>query len=90
MGYQNQSSAWLFGGNNVTLTGRGGQFNGSGQVWYDFNNGTSNYPRRPHQITFTGLYNSVIKNMRFVQSQMWTVCFGFLFLWYQSLIIIAR
>ncbi|KAL9073775.1 MAG: hypothetical protein Q9157_004621 [Trypethelium eluteriae] len=74
MGYQNQSTAWQFGGTNVHLHGHGyGTLNGNGQVWYDFNKGQSNYPRRPHQITFTGLYDSVIENMRFVQSQMWTM-----------------
>lgn len=46
-----------------------GTFDGNGQAWYDFTNGASNYPRRPHQITFGGLTNSVIENMRFVQSQ---------------------
>ena len=74
MGYQNQSTAWRFGGNNVYLHGNGyGTLDGNGQVWYDFINGQSNYPRRPHQITFTGIYNSVIADMRFVQSQMWTM-----------------
>ena len=74
MGYQNQSSAWLFGGDNITLNGNAyGTLDGNGQVWYDYINGTSNYPRRPHQITFTGLTNSVITGMRFVQSQMWTM-----------------
>ncbi|EME40324.1 glycoside hydrolase family 28 protein [Dothistroma septosporum NZE10] len=75
VGYQNQSSAWFFGGNHIHLhssTGRGA-LNGNGQVWYDFTNGASNYPRRPHQITFSHLTNSVIEHMRFLQSQMWTM-----------------
>ncbi|KAI9656253.1 MAG: hypothetical protein M1821_004916 [Bathelium mastoideum] len=74
MGYQNQSTAWRFGGSNIYFHGNGyGTLNGNGQVWYDFINGQSNYPRRPHQITFTGIYDSVISDMRFVQSQMWTM-----------------
>ncbi|KAI9708905.1 MAG: hypothetical protein M1820_003599, partial [Bogoriella megaspora] len=74
MGYQNQSTAWRFGGRNIHLYGNGyGTFDGNGQVWYTFINGTSNYDRRPHQITFTNISDSVIENVRFVQSQMWTM-----------------
>lgn len=50
-----------------------GTFNGNGQVWYDFIGSASNYPRRPHQITFNGLKHSVIENINFWQSQMWTM-----------------
>ena len=32
VGLQNQSTSWLFGGTNVTLTG-GGSINGNGQAW---------------------------------------------------------
>ncbi|KAK8044746.1 pectin lyase-like protein [Apiospora rasikravindrae] len=74
VGYQNQSSAWLFGGDNVRWNGHGyGTLDGNGQVWYDFVNGTNNYPGRPHQITVTGSRDSVFQGIRFVQSQMWTV-----------------
>lgn len=74
VGYQNQSSAWLFGGEDIRWNGFGyGTLNGNGQAWYDFANGTNNYPGRPHQITFTGTRNSVFENIRFVQSQMWYV-----------------
>jgi len=31
VGLQNQSTAWLFGGTNVSMTG--GTFNGNGQTW---------------------------------------------------------
>lgn len=72
VGYQNQSSAWLFGGESVTWDGHGvGTLDGNGQVWYDYINGTNNYPGRPHSITFTGMRDSVIESLRFVQSQMW-------------------
>ncbi|KAK4631571.1 Alpha-L-rhamnosidase rgxB [Fulvia fulva] len=74
VGYQNQSSAWLFGGENIRWDGFGyGTLDGNGQVWYDFINGTNNYPGRPHQITITGTTSSVFERTRFVQSQMWTM-----------------
>ncbi|KAJ3759199.1 pectin lyase fold/virulence factor [Lentinula raphanica] len=74
VGYQNMSSAWLFGGEDIRWDGHGhGTLNGNGQVWYDFNNGTSNYPGRPHQITITGTRDSVFEGIRFIQSQMWTM-----------------
>ncbi|KAF2165295.1 glycoside hydrolase family 28 protein [Zasmidium cellare ATCC 36951] len=75
VGYQNQSTVWIFGGDNVWLHGGGvGTFNGSGQVWYEsiiafFDN----YPRRPHQITLGNLTNSAITGLNFYQSQMWTM-----------------
>lgn len=72
VGYQNQSSAWLFGGDSVHWQGHGyGTFNGNGQVWYSFINGRSNYPGRPHQITITGTTNSVFEGINFWRSQMW-------------------
>lgn len=72
VGYQNQSSAWLFGGESISWDGHGyGTLDGNGQVWYDFINGTNNYPGRPHQITITGTQDSVFQHLRFVQSQMW-------------------
>ena len=40
---------------------------------YDFVDGVNNYPRRPHQITFTGVTDSIFTGIRFVQSQMWTM-----------------
>lgn len=72
VGYQNQTSVWLFGGESVTWDGHGyGTLDGNGQVWYDFINGTNNYPGRPHQITYTGIKDGLFKGIRFVQSQMW-------------------
>jgi len=72
MGYQNQSTAWVFGGDRIHFQGHGyGTFNGNGQVWYDFVNGKSNYPRRPHAITISKATDSVFEGLRFVQSQMW-------------------
>ncbi|KAB8296270.1 hypothetical protein EYC80_009044 [Monilinia laxa] len=72
--YQNQSSAWLFGGDNIHWDGHGyGTLDGNGEVWYEFINETNNYPGRPHQITYTGVTDCVFENIRFVQSQMWTM-----------------
>ncbi|KAL1586626.1 hypothetical protein WHR41_04503 [Cladosporium halotolerans] len=74
IGFQNQSTAWIFGGENVHWNGFGyGTLDGNGQVWYDFINGTNNYPGRPHQISFEGMKDSIIEKTRFVQSQMWTM-----------------
>ena len=74
VGYQNQSTAWLFGGDNIYFNGYGyGTFNGNGQVWYDYNAGRSNLPGRPHSIVMRDTTNSVFEGIRFLQSQMWTV-----------------
>jgi galacturan 1,4-alpha-galacturonidase len=51
VGYQNQSSAWLFGGDSVNWVGHGyGTLDGNGQVWYDFINGTNNCGSSPMQL----------------------------------------
>lgn len=75
MGYQSQSTAFIFGGDKVHMYSSNGKgtFNGNGQVWYERYGSISNYPRRPHQITFNGLTDSVIEGIKFVQSQMWTM-----------------
>ncbi|TKX22206.1 glycosyl hydrolases family 28 protein [Elsinoe australis] len=77
VGYQNQSTAFILGGDNVTIDGYGqGTFNGNGDDWYRFirqQPDTSNYPGRPHAITFNGLTDSVVRGVRFLRSQMWTM-----------------
>ncbi|KAF2167153.1 glycoside hydrolase family 28 protein [Zasmidium cellare ATCC 36951] len=74
IGFQNQSSAFFFGGEQVWWHGNGyGTFDGNGQTWYEAVGSQNNYPGRPHAITFRGLNNSVIEGMRFIQSQMWTM-----------------
>ncbi|KAJ4313689.1 hypothetical protein N0V94_006806 [Neodidymelliopsis sp. IMI 364377] len=77
VGYQNQSTAFILGGNNVRIDGHGvGTLNGNGDYWYEWiqkQPNQSNYPGRPHQITFNGLTNSVVKGLRFLRSQMWTM-----------------
>lgn len=75
MGYQNQSTAFIISGNNVTIQGHGsGTLNGNGDVWYVYigeQENRSNFPGRPHAITFNGLNNSRVTGLNFVQSQMW-------------------
>ncbi|KAI0176467.1 galacturan 1,4-alpha-galacturonidase B [Hypoxylon sp. FL1284] len=77
VGYQNQSTAFILGGDNVTIRGHGeGTFDGNGDYWYEWiaqQENTSNYPGRPHAITFNGLRNSVISGINFLRSQMWTM-----------------
>ncbi|KAJ9131237.1 Exo-rhamnogalacturonase b [Pleurostoma richardsiae] len=77
VGYQNQSTAFILGGNNVRINGHGtGTFDGNGDYWYQWirkQSNTSNYPGRPHALTLNGLTNSVIKGLTFLRSQMWTM-----------------
>ncbi|KAL4957483.1 pectin lyase fold/virulence factor [Aspergillus filifer] len=77
VGYQNQSTAWVLGGNNVRINGHGvGTLDGNGDYWYEWiseQENTSNYPGRPIALTFNGLTNSVVKGVNFVRSQMWTL-----------------
>ncbi|KAF6832946.1 exo-rhamnogalacturonase b [Colletotrichum plurivorum] len=74
IGFQNQSTAWHFGGDRVVWDGHGeGTLDGNGQVWYDLNRGGSNMPGRPISINIRGLTRSALRGLRFVQSQMWSV-----------------
>ncbi|KAF9887415.1 hypothetical protein FE257_010270 [Aspergillus nanangensis] len=77
VGYQNQSTALILGGNNVRIDGHGvGTFDGNGDYWYEWireQPNTSNYPGRPHAVTFNGLTNSVVQGVNFLRSQMWTM-----------------
>lgn len=75
VGFQNQSTAFILGGDGVKIDGfNQGTFNGNGDYWYEFISkqpNQSNYPGRPHAITFNGLTNSVVRGLRFIRSQMW-------------------
>ncbi|KAI1272207.1 galacturan 1,4-alpha-galacturonidase B [Xylaria sp. FL0933] len=78
VGYQNQSTAFILGGNNVHINGHAGQgtLDGNGDYWYQWirqQPNTSNYPGRPHAITFNGLRNSSVEGLTFLRSQMWTM-----------------
>ncbi|GMF75801.1 unnamed protein product [Aspergillus oryzae] len=63
----NQSTAFILGGNNVRIDGHGiGTLDGNGDTWYQWikeQPNTSNYPGRPHAITFNGLTNSVVRGL---------------------------
>ncbi|KAL5348182.1 hypothetical protein ACLOAV_006662 [Pseudogymnoascus australis] len=77
VGYQNQSTALILGGDNVRINGHGtGTFDGNGDYWYQWISkqpNTSNYPGRPHAVTFDKLTNSVVRGLTFLRSQMWYV-----------------
>lgn len=73
MGFQNQSTAWYLGGDNVHFYGHGhGTLDGNGDKWYIWNDGRSNVQGRPHAITIVNSTNSLIEGLRFIKSQMWT------------------
>ncbi|OQE90328.1 hypothetical protein PENNAL_c0012G08201 [Penicillium nalgiovense] len=65
VGYQNQPTALIIGGNNVRINGyEKGTFDGNGNYWYQWISeqpNKSNYPGRPHGVTFANLTNSVIR-----------------------------
>lgn len=65
VGYQNQPTALIIGGNNVRINGyEKGTFDGNGDYWYQWISeqpNKSNYPGRPHGVTFANLTNSVIR-----------------------------
>ncbi|KAF2969627.1 hypothetical protein GQX73_g3884 [Xylaria multiplex] len=73
----NQSTAFVLGGNKVHINGHGsGTLDGNGDYWYEWirqQPNTSNYPGRPHAITFNGLRNSIVEGLTFLRSQMWTM-----------------
>jgi galacturan 1,4-alpha-galacturonidase len=71
VGLQNQSTAWLFGGTNVTFLGLGGHYDGNGQTWYTENRNNSNQPGRPISITFYNSTNLRVDGLRIIQQQFW-------------------
>ncbi|KAK6971875.1 galacturan 1,4-alpha-galacturonidase B [Favolaschia claudopus] len=77
VGYQNQSTAFILGGNNLRIDGHNtGTFDGNGDYWYSFISEQpvhSDFPGRPHAPTLNGLTNSVVKGLNFLRSQMWTL-----------------
>ncbi|KAF5378174.1 hypothetical protein D9615_007589 [Tricholomella constricta] len=74
LGYINMTTAWMFGGDNVTFQGHGvGTFDGNGQLWYDLTQGVSNLPGRPISLMIINTTNSHFTGLRFVQSQFWTM-----------------
>ncbi|ETN42478.1 uncharacterized protein HMPREF1541_01634 [Cyphellophora europaea CBS 101466] len=72
--YQNQHTAWLFGGENVTFTTEEGGFhNGNGQAWYTQNRNRANQPGRPISMTFYRSKNLTVDGLSFIQPQFWAV-----------------
>lgn len=69
--YQNQHTAWLFGGENVRFIGQGGYFNGNGQAWYTENQNRANQPGRPIAITIHQSKNLTFDGLSFIQPQFW-------------------
>ncbi|KAJ5134245.1 hypothetical protein N7448_000731 [Penicillium atrosanguineum] len=70
--FQDQSTAWLFGGENVTFRSEeGGWYNGNGQAWYTQNQNRSNQPGRPISITFYNSTNLVVDGLNITQPQFW-------------------
>ena len=69
--YQNQHTAWLFGGENVRFLGQGGHFNGNGQAWYTQNRNRANQLGRPISITFHKSKNLTVDGLTFKQPQFW-------------------
>ena len=69
--FQDQSTAWLFGGQNVTFRGEGGWYNGQGQAWYTQNRNQSNQPGRPISITFYKSTNLLVDGLTIIQPQFW-------------------
>jgi len=74
LNYQNQTTAWALGGDQVVFDGHGvGTFDGNGQLWYDLTDGVSNFPGRPISLMIVNSTNSHYTGIRFVQSQFWTL-----------------
>ncbi|KAH8810965.1 galacturan 1,4-alpha-galacturonidase B [Xylogone sp. PMI_703] len=74
VGYQNQSTAWILGGDNIVFDGHDyGTINGNGDAWYNYIGGASNYPRRPHALTIANTTGLTFRGVRFIRSQMWTL-----------------
>ncbi|KZO90302.1 glycoside hydrolase family 28 protein [Calocera viscosa TUFC12733] len=77
--YQNATTAWLLGGNNITLYG-GGTIDGNGQVWYDglktigstgTAGGSSTTFARPVPLTIFNSSDVLITNITYLNSPFW-------------------
>lgn len=61
--FQDQVTAWLFGGTNVTYRGQGGWIDGNGQAWYTYNHNRANLPGRPITITVFNSTDVLLDNL---------------------------
>ncbi|KAK4955521.1 hypothetical protein LTR10_006460 [Elasticomyces elasticus] len=73
VGLQNQSTAWLIGGTNVSFIGHGGLIDGNGQTRYDENRDNSNQRGRPITITFSNSTNLFVDGLSIIQPQFWAI-----------------
>ncbi|QKX64350.1 uncharacterized protein TRUGW13939_11524 [Talaromyces rugulosus] len=71
--FQNQSTAWLFGGTNVTFRAEGGWINGQGQEWYTWNHSRGNTPGRPISLTIYNSTNVLVDGLSVIQPQFWAM-----------------
>ncbi|KAB5575626.1 polygalacturonase-like protein [Coniochaeta sp. 2T2.1] len=70
--YAGRSTAWLFGGRNVSMRGFGkALFDGNGQAWIDQNRGGSNQNGRPISLTVWRGTNIYIDGLTWRQAQFW-------------------
>jgi galacturan 1,4-alpha-galacturonidase len=70
--YAGRSTAWLFGGTNITMRGYGkALFNGNGQTWYDENQNAGNQNGRPISLTVWHATNVLIDGITWRQPQFW-------------------
>ncbi|OCL02119.1 glycoside hydrolase family 28 protein [Glonium stellatum] len=70
--YAGRSTAWLFGGTNITMRGYGkALFDGNGQLWYDQNRNQGNQNGRPISLTVWHAQNVLIDGITWRQSQFW-------------------
>ncbi|KAK3377766.1 polygalacturonase-like protein [Podospora didyma] len=70
--YAGRSTAWLFGGRDISLRGFGkALFNGNGQVWIDQNRNAGNQNGRPISLTVWRATNVFIDGIRWKQAQFW-------------------
>lgn len=67
--FQDQSTAWLIGGRNLTILG--GELDGNGQAWYDENQNQSNQPGRPIALNIFDSEHVLVDGLTFTQPQFW-------------------
>ncbi|KAH8908662.1 glycoside hydrolase family 28 protein [Coniochaeta sp. PMI_546] len=70
--YAGRSTAWLFGGKNVSMRGYGkALFDGNGQTWIDQNKNNANQNGRPISLTVWKGTNIYIDGITWRQAQFW-------------------
>lgn len=67
--FQNQSTFWLLGGENIVLNG-GGTIDGAGQAWYDAHASNSSLQRPITMTIFQGT-NVLVENINMINGPNW-------------------